>query len=47
MKVIRIKLDYLAGPVWQELFDDETGKSSTGIELVDNDDLIKSFDSEI
>lgn len=47
MKVIRIKLDYLSGPIWQELFDNVTGKSLTGIELVDNDDVIKSLDSEI
>lgn len=34
-QVIRIRLDYLQGPIWMS--DIETGEPFTGIELIDND----------
>ena len=34
-QVIRIRLDYLQGPIWMS--DIETGEPLTGIELIDND----------
>lgn len=34
-QVVRIRLDYLQGPIWMS--DIETGEPLTGIELIDND----------
>lgn len=43
MKEIRIKLDFLAGPVWQEYFNEETKESSTGVSIVDEDSKINAL----
>lgn len=47
MKTLRIMLDYLAGPIWQEYFDPVTGKDSTRIPVVDNDEELWKINDEI
>ena len=47
MKEIRIKLDFLAGPIWQEYFNTETKESSTGISIVDGDHKVNDLNKEI
>ncbi len=37
MKTIKIKLDYMDGPIWQEYYDEKTNTDSTGVDAVDND----------
>ena len=39
-KDLRIKYDFGHGPVWKEKYDVNTGKISTGIETVDNDETL-------
>lgn len=45
MKVIKIMLDYLQGPIWTS--DPKTGKPETGIEVVDNDETLRQINYEI
>lgn len=47
MKKVRIKLDFLSGPIWQEYFNAETKESSTGIKLVDEDVKIRELNDKI
>lgn len=47
VKTLKIMLDYLAGPVWQECFDPVTKKFSTGIAVVDNDQELQKINDEI
>ncbi len=37
MGEIRIKLDYLNGPLWKDVFNAKTGKMGTGIKSIDDD----------
>lgn len=47
VKTIRIKLDYLSGPIWKEFFDEETGMESTGVTVVDRDFEINELNQTI
>ena len=40
-KTVRIMFDYLQGPIW--LTDIDTGKPYTGIEVIDNDPIIREL----
>ena len=42
---IRIMLDIFNGPIWMS--DPDTGFPDTGIEVVDNDELIRKLNYEI
>lgn len=44
-EIIRIKLDYLQGPIW--ISDQETGQPITGVEIVDNDEPLRKINYEI
>lgn len=41
MKIIKLQLDYLQGPIWMSNVD--TGKSLTGIDIIDNDEEIRKI----
>lgn len=43
-RVIKIKLDYLHGPIWKEKIDLSTGISYTGIHVIDNDETLQKLD---
>ena len=43
-KVIKIKLDYLHGPIWKDRIDLDTGISYTGIHVIDNDETLQELD---
>ena len=38
-EIIKIRLDYLEGPIWMS--DVETGQPITGIDIIDNDETIR------
>ena len=44
-EIIRIKLDFLQGPIW--ISDVETGQPMTGIDIIDNDEKLRKINYEI
>ena len=40
-KTVRLMLDYMQGPIW--ISDVETGEPLTGIDIVDNDKILKKL----
>ena len=44
-QVIRIRLDYLQGPIWMS--DIETGEPLTGIDIIDTDKIIIKLNGQI
>ena len=44
-EIIKIRLDYLQGPIW--ISDVETGQPITGVDVVDNDEIIRQLNYEI
>lgn len=47
MKKIELKLDYNAGPIWKEFMDPYTFEKWTGIEVIDNDSVVRELDEKI
>ena len=45
MKIIKLQLDYLQGPIWMSNVD--TGKPLTGIDIIDNDEEIRKINKKI
>lgn len=46
MKEVVIDFDYDMGPIWKENFDLNTGKRSTGIGIIDNDEEVQRLNDE-
>ncbi len=46
MKKLRLKLDYLAGPIWHPYYNEATGLSSTGIAAIDRDPVLKNLNDK-
>lgn len=44
-KKVKLKLDYLQGPIWMS--DVETGQPWTGIDIIDNDEKIRELNWKI
>ncbi len=44
-EVVTIRLDYLQGPIW--ISDVDTGQPMTGIDMIDNDEIVASINHEI
>ena len=47
MKTVTIMLDFTAGPLWPEYYDEETDTESTGVDIVDRDEELKRIGKEI
>ena len=47
MKIVKLDLDYLSGPIYGEVYSIELHKSITGIELVDNDKILQELHNKI
>ncbi len=47
MEIIRIKLDFTAGPIWPKYYNEEKDTESTGVDIVDNDKELKEIAHEI
>lgn len=47
MTKLRIMLDFIAGPIWKDIFDMENKKLITGIDVVDNDEYLQKLNDEI
>lgn len=47
MKTLRLQLDFLADPLWRDIWDVDRNEGVTGIPAVDNDDKLSELDSEI
>ena len=46
MKEVRIKLDYMNGPVWKDQVDPSSGRLTTGVSVVDGDVVIEALDEK-
>lgn len=44
-EVVELKLDYMQGPIW--ISDVETGEPLTGIDIIDNDLVVKDLNYKI
>ena len=44
-EVVTIRLDFLQGPIW--ISDVDTGQPMTGIDVIDNDEIVTSINHEI
>lgn len=40
MKKLTIMLDFIAGPLWKDIFDTKKKELVTGIDIVDNDEYL-------
>lgn len=47
MKKVKLMFDFGEGPIWNEYFDEESMKTSTGIEEIDNNDDIQKLNQEL
>ena len=47
MTKVRIVLDFFAGPIWNEYYDPETKKEVTGIDIIDNDEILQALNLKI
>lgn len=47
MKTLKLQLDFLAGPLWKDVWDVEKNSETTGIPVVDNDEKLAELNSEI
>lgn len=47
MKKLRIMLDFISGPIWKDIYDTKKKELVTGIDVVDNDELIQKINDEI
>ncbi len=47
MKTLRLQLDFLAGPLWKDVWDVEKNTVTTGIPVVDDDEKLAELDAEI
>lgn len=47
MKTLKLQLDFLAGPLWKDVWDAEKNDVTTGIPVVDDDERLAELDEEI
>ena len=47
MKIVKLDLDYLSGPIWGDIYSVELHKSITGIDVIDNDNILQKLDNQI
>lgn len=47
MKTLKLQLDFLAGPLWKDVWDVEKNTVTTGISAVDSDERLAELDAEI
>ena len=47
MKIVKLDLDYLSGPIWGDIYSVELHKSITGIDIVDNDNILQELNNQI
>ena len=47
MKRIKLQLDFLAGPLWKDVWDVEKNAETTGVPVVDGDEQLAELDAEI
>ena len=46
MKTIRILLDFMRGPIQKDIIDSDTKEWRTGIDIIDNDEILRRIDTE-
>ena len=46
MRQLKIKFDFSHGPLWKDQYDIDTGKWSTGIEVIDDDKALNILNEE-
>ena len=47
MKTLKLQLDFLAGPLWKDVWDATRNTETTGIPVVDGDPELAELDSKI
>ena len=47
MKIIKLDLDYLSGPIWGDVYSIELHKSITGIKIIDDDKILQDLHNQI
>ena len=47
MKKLIIKLDFISGPLWKDIYDTKKKELVTGIDVVDNDECVQKINDEI
>ena len=47
MKTLKLQLDFLAGPLWKDVWDVDKNIVTTGIPAVDGDERLAELDAEI
>lgn len=47
MKTLKLQLDFLAGPLWKDVWDVDKNTVTTGIPAVDGDERLSELDAEI
>jgi len=47
MKVIKIMLDFISGPLWKDIYDEKREELVTGVDVVDNDRYVQELNDEI
>ncbi len=47
MKILKLELEYMNGPIWKGVFDVDNDKMCTDIDVVDNNTIIMQLNDEI
>ena len=47
MKILKLKLDYQNGPLWRDVFDRKKLAVTTGVDVVENDEIASEIDEKI
>ncbi|MGI6217768.1 MAG: hypothetical protein ACOYIK_09180, partial [Coriobacteriales bacterium] len=47
MMTLKLQLDFLGGPLWKDVWDEEKNELTTGIPVVDDDERLAELDAEI
>lgn len=47
MKILKVMLDFISGPLWKDVFDTQKKELVTGIEVVNNDEYLQKLNEEI
>ena len=47
MKILKLEIDYMNGPIWKDVFDPKTCEVCTGIKVIDDNEELAIMDESI
>lgn len=47
MRTIKLELDYLIGPIIKDVFDTSKNELKTGVDIIDNDEIVNELNNKI